>query len=778
MISPATLKKYKLDSESLRKLFESKKPSDDIKRLVELLSARNRDGIERCLKDHRRHAAADLAYNPNSHQETPAIMRHILSSCGGNELAIGEACKSWGIPLSEMFTKSGKTDGSGNDILELNPPIFHEVELPVVSSYLTIRTAKIFNDRNVVPLHKYEPGISTGENRVRCDLLTNLIEAKTAKFGYASTLRQVIFQTNHYSDCMMFPMEPWHEEKQEGEDGKETTEFAGVRYITPHKSRYWYDMSHPLASFNTDTGGSFAGYFAIQKWGDVDRNKDYWNRDKVGYGTNWLDPNAPYHNYFKQAYPCVLKFPVATTSATDRETIADRYTSADNDRACFLGYQFAKLVPKDWGLGDYKHPVWFRFIMAGGDTIIWADAYSYRPTTVAQYDADQNSGSNASMTTQVRPFQILMENLVTQLLLTIKKNLAAINFYDSRQIQGEALNVLQRNPSRQYSLANWVAFDGLIDSVARKDHRAAIYEFKYAPSDTSQLIAAFNIVNGLLERSLVISPQEIGATASHQQSVKEIVTITTNTNNRVAYTASFIDDFMDAWMRQLYEAEQAHGNDEIIAQVSGDIPDVEKHLKALGFEITGRSENGKKLEVKGKKNALRMESFVSRRAGPERKNDMATAQAMMQSIMSLNQNQMVAAIADPASVLELMEQAAILAGADPDFKIRINKDALKSETLKQTIGEIQKLLMQQVEQSVAKPAAEAIAEQDQKITAHKQEIDRIAQMLAKLQDLMLESQSAPPLQLPNVTDLNANPNIATPNDPAGIPAVMVGQPAI
>lgn len=749
MISPATLKKHKLDAESLKALFTAATPSEKIKQLTKLITDRNRDGIESCLKNHQTWAAVDLAYDAPLHQITPTLIKHIMDTSRTPKEMLS-ACKSWGIAADEMFCKSGQKDKEGNDILELNAPVLHEVRIPVARSYTTVRTAKIFNDRNLKPLFKYEPVIRTSEQRILNEIITNAVERMASVFGYSSTLRQVILQSNLYSDCMMFPLEPWYEEKQEGEDDKETVTMAGVRYITPHKSRYYYDMQHPLCSFNTDTGGTFGGYWAVSRWGDVKDNDLYWNTEKISYGRNWLDKEAPWANYFQQAYPCVLEFPTTTSvgKETNRETLANQYADTDYDKAIFLGYQFAKLVPKKWGLGDYKFPVWFRFITAGDDKIIWAEAFSYRPIIVSQYDADQTRGKNCSLALEIIPSQDLLGNLLTQTLLSIKRNLANILFYDTQQIDPGVVEDLSRKTHWQYQRMNLIGFDSFKDRVAHKDSREAIHEVKFAYADISAQLAALNTVISLLERLLVVSPQEIGSAASHQQSKAEVVIIAGNTTNRVAYTGSFIDDTTYAWMRQLYEALQAHGPDEIISEVSADIPDLEKHLKTLGFEITGKAADGKKVQVKGKKNALKLELFASRKAGPERNQDAQVVQAMYQAIASLNQNPAVAAAADPASILELLEQAAKLNGADEDFKIVVNKEGLKSAQLQQVVGEIEQMIMGRVEAEVAKPAAEAVNEQEQKISEQQKVLDGLMTVVDKLQQIVMAAQAAPPLPQP------------------------------
>ena len=62
-----------------------------------------------------------------------------------------------------------------------------------------------------------------------------------------------------------------------------------------------------------------------------------------------------------------------------REDKAGWYSTADRDKSIFVAEHFEKLVPRDWGLGDYDGPVWHRFTMAGDDTPIWIEPSAITP---------------------------------------------------------------------------------------------------------------------------------------------------------------------------------------------------------------------------------------------------------------------------------------------------------------------------------------------------------------------------------------------------------------
>ena len=287
------------------------------------------------------------------------------------------------------------------------------------------------------------------------------------------------------------------------------------------------------------------------------------------------------------------------------------------------------------------------------------------------------------------------------------------------------------------------------------DVKAGIISMKMEYKDVSPLFQSLNVQLGMLERLLQLSAQESGSAASHQQSKEEVQVITANTSSRVQFTGSFIDDFMDAWKRQQFEAHQAYADDEINGMIPKDIPDVEEHLEALGFKVTGTVQGEGKLRVTGSKKALlKLDAFAVTGKGPQdKKNDTQTAQIMMQAATAVANSQMLSQLIGAKAILSIIEKAAILAGADKDFKLRPD-DKQQASLLQQMAQEIMQACVKKVEQDVSKPAAEEIA----KI---QNEIVQLQQVVAKALGL----KSPPPR---NVPPAGAAP--AQPAQPAAQPA--------
>lgn len=746
MTPPSLFKKHKCDTESLKLLATAEKPSKKWQKLVSIISDRIRDGRERSLKDYRVWAAVDLAYDAPFHQETPTIIRHILNE-GANANEIQKLMKGWGLCEGKLFCRS--KDEQGNEKLWLNPQIFHEVLIPVTRAYVSVRLAKIFNDRNLTPLFKYEPQRMTEVNRARCEIITDLVQRMAVQFGYAENLKQSILNALLYSECMEFPVEAWYSETQEGEDGKQFTLREGVRYVSPHITRTFRDLQHPAFTLNTDTGCKFAGYWSIMRAGDVVDNPIYWNTKTIGYDrTNWLDKEGSYRNYFEQAYPCVMELPTYTDpkKETSREKIANLYTASDHDKALFVTHVFMKLKPVDYGIGTYKHNVWFRFIVGAADTILYAEPLSYRPVNYTGYDTDQNRAKNVSLALEILPFQDMLGNLLTQIVLTIKRNLANIQFYDTNVVDKQQAELLQIRSQWQYQNMNMIGFDSIKAARKGANPDRAFHEVKFQYADTNSMTQTIGTVISILERLLVISPQEIGAAASHQQSKAEVLVTNTNSTNRVTFTATYVDEAIDAKKQQLYDAAMAYMDDDIVSEVSSDVENLKSVLGELGFDFDEKKDRaGKKFVVRGKKSKLvSLERFASTKDGPDRGNDMQTAQALSLAVQSVSQNQLLGPIIDPESLLEVLTQATRLAGAPDDFRLKLRKDGGAAQQLAQMMEQVKAMIEQTVAANM-KPAAEAIAEQEGKIEQTQQNLAQIAKLVEQIQGVIAAANAAPPL---------------------------------
>lgn len=735
------LAKRGISSGNYRKIFTADEGSrpQRVNKLIDLISARARDVRERNIQDYRVYWAIDLAYEQPINQTKSTLIRNFLQQPWKDTNEAHEALGSWGLLESDLFI-DGQLDGK--DVKILNPPVLFQTLIPIVQAYTKARLSKIFNERNTTPLLPYNALKQTTMNEVICEIVTDLMQTVSTWYGYPLVLHDAIQQMLKYGTALAFPREEWHYEKQihlvDGEEKKVTVK-EGLRYVFPHPTRCGADMMYPLHTLNSDTGCEYALYWNINRYGDILENREYWNRKRISYGTDWFSQPLA-QNYFQEVFPCQLQFPILATG-NKREDRAAYYTTADEDKAIFTAEVFMKIVPSRWGLGEYEddklkklkatynHPVWHKFTLASDDTIIWAEPCAYCPVLFMGYDYDPNAARNSALSLECMPAQDQVSNLVTQMLISAKQNLTNVIFYDNQQVDKGDIEKMRYQGDKRILGPMFIAYDSLKISRSGNNPEKAFTTVPLQKQDIQQLLQMVSTTLNLLERTLQISAQETGGTASHQQSKEELIQTGGASSNRLTYTSSFVDEFIDAWKRQLYEGYQAYGDAEISAQVSADVPNLDEILQKLGFK---KSHDGEEtLLVKGNKDKLRLEGFARSNEGPQMAEDKERSQIIFQTMGTISGQPELFKAIGVKSILQILEWAAQLGGAPRGFRLRLagdQKDDSIPQAIQDAIKQAQQATMQAIEQKIAQPVAQEMA-------ADKQKIDQIEQVLQKLQGI-------------------------------------------
>lgn len=735
------LKKQGISHGSYRKIF-SAPPADypkPIRELVNLISQRIRDGKNQNFRDWRTYAAIDYAYEVPFNQTTPTLINHVFSQNLDAEKTQA-AIEAWGLNKENLFLQV--PIASGGVKLVPNPPVFFQIFIPLVKAYIAIREAKIFNERNTSPLLPYKPLKSTEKNRVLCEIITDLIQTISVNFGYSAVMRQAIHQALKYGMMIAFPEEEWYVEEQVIDDGTEKgltyTVKEGLRYILPHPTRMIYDMTRPATRINSDTGVEWGGTWYLRRYGDILDSGKYWNRKNIFMGTSWWAPGVS-HNYFTEYYPCKMAFPPINPGPMKREDAAAYYSTGNRDQAIFMTEFFMKLIPSQWGLGEYKngklkatydHPVWHRFTVAGDDTILWAAPCAYAPMWFMGYDYDEQSARTSSLGLETIPWQDHVGNILSQIILTAKQNLANVTFYDSNLVNKEDIDKLENLGETKYRSMNFVGFDSLNSTRAvpgGNGMRDAIIPVNLGKASIVELLQMLPMVLNIMERVLQISAQESGSAASHQQSKAEVLQTGGASQNRVLLTSSLIDEGIDAWKKQLYDATLAYHDAEISTQVSSDIPNLAEHLNELGFTV--KAAGDKKVVVAGVKKALHLEGFAATNEGPDPQKEKEMAQVIFQVVGTVAGQPDLVKQVGADNLLTLLERAAIFAGAPKDFRLERKPAQEGGEGIDpqivQAIQQAQQATMQAVAEKIAKPAAEQMAKGQHELDGLQQIVEQL-----------------------------------------------------
>lgn len=804
----------KLTPEKMAKFFDvdSISARPDAKKLVDQIRDVVRDGIDRNRRDYRLYKAMDWSYDSPFYQISYTQLQGLLSR-KPDDKKVMETINSWGLThlLPDLLGDDGKPccGKDGKRLKQLNLPVFFNIFVPIVMAYITIRWAKLFNDRNAVPLYPYEPVQFTRENRFRCEVLTQIVQKQSSWFGYSDDLKQSILQTLMYGFCINFPREAWFVEKQEDESGQEKIVREGLRFNMPHPSRIYYDLYHRLSTLNNNSGCEYAGYWELCRYKDIASNKLYWNKDKISIGAvSWFDIGRS--DFLDEVFPCTMSFPdpnnlrggTAGTGALDRESEAYRsYGQGDFNSATLLTQHFQKIIPAEYGLCDYKHPVWFRFVFASDNAVVWAEPLAYDRFPVYAYDADFNRARFRSLALEIMPYQDHIGNLLTHWILAVKENLVNPIFYDKEKVPTNFIVQMQNLGQKQFNGRPFIPYASTENLRFRADQREAFYTPQMSTHDTSQIASLIAGVLDMLDRVMQLSPQEIGQAASHEQTAEEQKIIERNTSNRVQFTGSFIDAADHAKKVMIYDATMAYADEDITVGIGSSLVNSEEEFKNMlnkvGFTVSDKapfdpSNPDAVYMVNGKKSSLAMEQFASMRSSLNRIDNPALADAMSKIFLAMANNPVLIQSVGARQLIELLNQIIVVAGLPKEFRLKganIDVNAPQeeqgqaaqqmltgfAEQVKQAIEQSQQQVLQaaaqQTEQMVSQaasaigeqmtPVVEAVAQTRQENQVQSQQIQQLADAVAQLNQIISAAAQAPPA--PSVVPTQA--------------PVPVGQPA-
>jgi hypothetical protein len=789
------IKEHGLSQKELRTIFEGPALEKDTpsNKLVERIRDCVRTGIERNRKDYRLYKAMDWAYDQAFSQVSMTQLRGLMST-GYDDSKVLELANSWGLThLLPDVEKDGQVccdPTTKKPLKALNLPVFFNLFVPVVMSYITIRWGKLFLDRNQTPHFKYSPSQYTVENRLRCEVVTQAVQKMSTWFDYAADTKQSILQTLIYGFCINFPREAWFTEKQEDEKGEAKIVREGLRFNQPHPSRVYYDLYNRLSTLNSNSGCDHVGYWQLRRYQDVKDNDLYWNKDKISFGAlSWFDFAKDL--FSQEVAPCNMTLPGQTsdgaggTGAMDRENEAAKVYGQGHYAAPTLETNhFHRLIPKEHGLGTYEHPIWMRFVVGSDNAVLFAEPLATDVFPTYTYDADFNRSRFRSMALEALPFQDHIGQVLSQWCLSVKENLNNPIFYDKDKISTEDVKKLENLGQKTYGRRVFIGFSSTENVRMRQDQREAIYSPDMTRHNTAELPTLLNGILGILDRILQFSPQEIGQAASHEQTAEENRIIDRNMSTRVAFTDTGIDAAENAKKKMAYDAMMAYADDNITVGIGSafvtSAEQLKSAMKKVGIEFEDNdsaeiNEDGT-VTVKAKKSSLAMESFAANRGETNRIDEPAVADAMAKIFIAIAGNPVLIQSIGAPQLVELLNQIIVVAGLPKEFRLRgqdvptdpqaqagaAGQPGQPGQPGQQTSPEVVAFIQQQLEefanlirgaidqsqQQTMEAAAQAIkqsTEQNAQIDLkQQQDIDAIVQQLAALANAVTATQAPPP----------------------------------
>lgn len=613
MIDFEILKSCGTTNERLREIFTASLPSDvsgldedkkkaiekDIerrKKFEEMVGARLLDKVSFNLANHQIYSAVDLAWDSNPiTKKTFPLMQYAQG-----KLDLGAVATSLQRAGLDKYVQKN----AAGEPTAINTPLFYETQVNMIRSIMTRRLAAQSNKyTNLYPFYKFESRSTSLTGKLRADVISQIADIMTDNFGYREHDCQLYRDMFMYGHTVDFVQCAWEKEEQWSQPPKDpalktkevTKQVAivkeGVPWMNAHPTRTFWDNSRPLSQINSDTGPKWLGYWDVMRYSEIKDNPDYWNRETVSFTSAIIDVFSTYSMYFTQYY-CTVKAPTMGScaqetdlaGANDRKNNVGFYSGLEEDASVIMACYYEKIVPKDWGVGDYPYPVWVRFVVGGYNTVHNAEILPSKPAVYAGYNENDSRQLNASMAHELMGYQDQLSNLLTYLLLVMQSNNIRIAIVNTdvagpeqirafrEQLKGETAytgtSVLEISTSKLQELG--IKADDVIKLVETKSNALDIIFRAIA-----QLIS-------LAERMMALSPQEQGQPAPREISATETNLIAGTTESVYGFISDAIDSMRAAKKRIIYESVIALGNKTfrvpVLARYS------EKVIRAAGFE--------------------------------------------------------------------------------------------------------------------------------------------------------------------------------------------------
>lgn len=797
---------------------------DDLDRRIILrnrIRSRVDEGMTRNFANYKVYYALDLALDTPFQQISPTLVQSLIDRDMSSEKGkkeVMDTLTNWGL-TSMIADETDPKTGAKTGKTQLNLPTFVQVMVPLAISYVTARWAAVCNDADIKPFFKYDPAVQRMDFRVKCDAVTSRVDVMDRQFGYFDVFKQAAFKMLHYGVVYQFPQEEWYIEEQltyatkddvaleeTDRDGKKVTEEdqlfwktvkAGLRYHHPHPSRTYRDLAHPAVNFLTDTGPTFGGYWRISRYRDVAFKPEYYNVEAVSLSDkNILDINRI---FFQTVYgACTLAYPVLTmggegVSKLDREkAVSQLYYGKDHlDQGILLTEHFEKINPKRDGLvnpkakrsGGYDGDVWFRFVVAGTNgTILYAAPFPTCPIQTAGYDADEARTMNQSLTLQVQPFADQIGNVLTQMLLSMRQNLANLVLIDTDQVDKGIIAQIKNMGERFFRTLNVQGFSAEKFRKQNSQPPMAVQNFNFPKANLQEMVMTIQTLINILERLLGVSSQEVSQAATHEQSAKEIVLVEKSSSNRLEFTKGPLERMKEAQKNQIYCHIVTYDSPAFWAEVPCDADVTPEMLRNWGFvleDLSKKHGGDRTIRVKfdRAKTPIQEWMFASGRDGQDRVNDAQIAMTMTQWLQALLADPMTAQAIGPEQAIMAANVIAQYAGLPVDFRLR----SMIKNGQQANPQEAQQLL-QAVMQEVTKefgPVMQKMGQQIQKVgeglkevgPAVKDEVGQMAEQIETKIEPVVEQTQKNTAAITQILNVMAHlPKLPTRNPDAANPA--------
>ena len=651
MVSKKILEEHGCTQARLREIFTAKKGKDhEIReRFQDLLQSRILEGIQFSARNSKLYMAVDAAWDslPINKSTIP------LLQYAQNKISI-EQC-------SERLENLGTADqfcdydDEGN-LKKIDSLRLYEVSVNLIRSYVTRRVAaQVSRFSNLFPYFKYEARSTAIPDKLRADVLSQRVEMMTDQFGYRHMWEQIIRQMFMYGHSVAFPKEAWTRKVQWRHNTDELSgeqvlnsyvEKEGVEFCTPHPTRLIYDTSKHLHDVNNDSGPAWIGYWNIMRYGDWHDNPDCWNTDEISY-TNSLstiyDTYADFFNHYSQTADMTFPRMKQDSFTFQNERVANTgiYSSEDEDKGLFVSNIYMRCNPLRDGLGKYPHDVWVKFTVASDETVLHAEFMPSLPAIYGGINENDDRIDNCSVAHEIMPFQDQLNNIMSKMLHDMKISMMKIFCIDQDALDDDTKEYIREALAEDsfYAKPKALFYSGQKAAdlgINSKDFITVVDAQKELSAGINQSIQAILQLLNLVERLLILSPQELGQAAPREISATEVAEIASTTNSVYSFISEGIDDMRSAAKKVLYEHLISCSESEFVVPIKNRYGMAT--IREAGFDDQYDTTPGPaSRNIIGKPDNLIHEYLFTSRDGAERSRDTQSAQVLGQLLQGILQ---------------------------------------------------------------------------------------------------------------------------------------------
>lgn len=705
------------------------------------IQGRLNESIQWGLRNYKLYAAVDLAW------DTPTISKETLPlqlyAQGKIDL---EACQTElsALPIGKQYVRRNE-QGKATAI---DLPKFIDVSVNLVRSMLTRRHAAQANKyNNLYPYYKYESRSTGLVGKLRADVMSQQAEIIVDGFDYRHHDEQVMRDALLYGRCIDFVRCGWERHEQfrqkalapelTGSNGPIQTEIfcvkQGVSFHNPHPTRLILDNSEPISSINTDTGPNYIGYWDVTRYGEINNNPLYFNRDAIGYGPNFWSILTTYSAFFTQYYTNVKAPPsdpqqqrinADTAGNNDAKNTQSLYATNMDDMAVIKAEYFRRLIPKDHGMGNYPFPVWVRFVIAGDSTVIFAEFLPSTPAAVCSMNEKDDRRLSVSFGMDLLWAQDMMSNLVTSMLLAVQRELLTVIGINTDLVsEADQKTLKDRLAGRDWSVDPIVipfSLKQIADEMGLKPN--ALFQIGETAKSGSiqQCFQAMTQLMSLVERMSAMSPAEQGQPAPREISATEVSEMASTTQSVYSFISDDVDEYRAAKKRIVYES--CCGCSEGTFQVPVINRYSEKTIKKAGFKVAPDDDDYAVGQIAartvlGTRKNLVHDYIFTTRDGSERPVNTQAANTLVQLLQVALQVPAVMQAITKDKLFDMFNEVFRMSGAGVDLLLEMQEGddnsmgADQIQQMQEVLKQLGDALNQVVEQT--KKNAEDIATQEQ-----------------------------------------------------------------